>query len=561
MSTYASTKHVQYRPGRIQVLTPEQEVALKQTYAYLLKYWGYKLQIPDEDIGFAECYIPSSILSAADSTSLARTTTRNSMVSASTSRKTGATHATKKRGLFGRGKAATPVGPSANSRRMRQIQTQSSHNKYVPVDLASDDVRYVYSNHYKQSFEYQDDYESDDSDYDTDADSFITALTLLTDPELHFIPVEPVKNGASRNGISNGVANGSNLTSNGAIAAHHHRSVKPNLTISAHLGKFKPLDLHHQFFASSANDLIDNYVLRFVRARKWVPENAVAMIGNSLSWRHNEFPANKWLREGDAVSFLTGTNKGLIKNFTTSKSYIRGVDKKGNPIFMFIARKHFASDSPLEETQRFSVLTIEWCRLFMREVTESVDCCSVIFDLTGFSLKNADNLAIKFLAEVFEAHYPECLGCILIHNAPWIFSTIWNIIKNWLDPVVAGKIHFTKDIGDLSNFVDLKHLPDYLGGDDQYDAEYIEPEDWELTPPKKKDIVYRRLRVERDELMMSFMEATIRWVEAINPDTSSKYLEDKINLEYRLSENYINLDPYLRNSGIYDRLGALKVRN
>lgn len=553
MSTYASTKNVKYRPGRIQLLTPDQEIALKQTYAYLLKYWGYRLLIPDEDVAFAECFIASSILAPAATNALARTSTRNSVVSASTSRKTGATGATKRLGLFGRGKPAPPVGPSPNSRRMKQIQTQSSQDRYVPVDQASEDVRYVYSHHYKQAFEHQDDYESDDSDYDTDADSFITALTLLTDPELHFAPPEPVKK-------SNGFAKGPNGTSNGA-SHRAHVSVKPNLTISSHLAKYKPADLHHEFFSTANVDLVDNYVLRFVRARKWVPENAVAMLSNSLNWRHNEYPATQWVREGDSVSFLNGTNKGLIKNFTTSKSYIRGVDRNGNPIFMFIARKHFASDSPLADTQRFSVLTIEWCRLFMREINESVDCCSVIFDLTGFSLKNADNHAIKFLAEVFEAHYPECLGSILIHNAPWIFSTIWNIIKNWFDPVVAAKIHFTKDIGELSNFVELKHIPDYLGGDDQYDGEYLEPEDWELTPPKRKDAAYRRLRVERDELLMSFMEATIRWVESINPETSSKYLEDKINLEYRLSDNYLKLDPYVRNSGVYDRLGTLKIRN
>ena len=54
----------------------------------------------------------------------------------------------------------------------------------------------------------------------------------------------------------------------------------------------------------------------------------------------------------------------------------------------------------------------------------------------------------------------------MIHNAPWIFSTVWNIIKNWLDPVVASKIHFTKDAKELSKFIDPTLIPDYLGGED-----------------------------------------------------------------------------------------------
>lgn len=29
---------------------------------------------------------------------------------------------------------------------------------------------------------------------------------------------------------------------------------------------------------------------------------------------------------------------------------------------------------------------------------------------------------VKFIIQCFEANYPECLGILLIHNAPWIFS-------------------------------------------------------------------------------------------------------------------------------------------
>ena len=45
-----------------------------------------------------------------------------------------------------------------------------------------------------------------------------------------------------------------------------------------------------------------------------------------------------------------------------------------------------------------------------------------MFDLTGFSLSNMDYVPVKFLIQCLEANYPESLGCILIHNAPWGFS-------------------------------------------------------------------------------------------------------------------------------------------
>lgn len=36
--------------------------------------------------------------------------------------------------------------------------------------------------------------------------------------------------------------------------------------------------------------------------------------------------------------------------------------------------------------------------------------------------------------------YPEVMGKFFIINAPWGFSTVWSVVKGWLDPVTAAKI-------------------------------------------------------------------------------------------------------------------------
>lgn len=46
----------------------------------------------------------------------------------------------------------------------------------------------------------------------------------------------------------------------------------------------------------------------------------------------------------------------------------------------------------------------------------------IIFDMTNFTLANMDYAPVKFIIKCFEANYPESLGAVLIHNAPWIFS-------------------------------------------------------------------------------------------------------------------------------------------
>lgn len=53
----------------------------------------------------------------------------------------------------------------------------------------------------------------------------------------------------------------------------------------------------------------------------------------------------------------------------------------------------------------------------------------------------------------------------MIHKAPWVFSTIWNLITPLLDPVVASKIHFTRDLKELTNYIELAALPGFISGD------------------------------------------------------------------------------------------------
>lgn len=548
---------IEFRPGRIQSINADQEVILKQVWAYILRYFGYEVNFSEEDLGYLECYISSTRtteLSESGLSSLnyglAKTNTRNSATSSHISHKTSASSYStlskkKKSGLLRKKDKSEPVeaihAPDS-SERMRYIQTQSSSEKYSPISI-DPKVAYVYINHHKANFENSEDYMSDNEDYDEDdvesVSSFVTASTSIDVPDM-------------KQFVSGGKSSGS------AIAVEAFK-VQPCTTIFNGTNKYDYKKLHKAVGSGLRNDAFDNYLLRFVRARKFKTEPAIQMTFKALDWRYSDFTPDEWQNVGDAPSYLTGTNKGFIKNYTAQKSYVRGVDKERNPLFFFKAKKHLISDSPLAETQRFAVCTIESCRLFLRDITDSVDACSIVFDLTGFSLKNADYNAIKFLAEVFEAYYPECLGKVLIYNAPWIFSTVWNVIKNWLDPVVASKIHFTKDYKEISKFIDKKWIPDYMGGDDTYAGEYPVPSEKDATYMKQRDGEFIRLRKERDQLFLKFLTTTIKWIESTNPEISDKYLQDKIDLNGQLARNYVKLDPYIRFSGFYDRNGSLEV--
>ncbi|KAI5905688.1 Phosphatidylinositol transfer protein CSR1 [Candida parapsilosis] len=644
--------NVKYRLQRIQTLNGEQEVILKQVWAYLLKGFGYPVDINSQDLPYKQCYVASTSTANFDESQaiatvgLAKTNTRGSINSSKSSA------SKKKLGLFGSkkssnasvsnagGAGASKDSPPANSKRMHQIQTRSSQERYHPVDIPSETYYAIYAHHYKAAFEYADDFDgssaqpqqqqqqqlngfaanggnggyNDDYGYDNGDDvesvnsmeTFVTAETTLTDyDDLPAHIFNKQANGGGNYGGRIGHPNQHNKHHRGHHGGHskhnkhrqgsHSRghpqqqqqqqqfggagggfdggnqvdlfqatvnnpvSVHPETSFCQVMAQYNPKELHQALTKVLRNDLADNLILKFIRARKWDTDKAIGMMLKSLNWRFHEFPSDDWLMESDGPSYLNGTNKGFIKNFTTEKSWIKGRDKNNNPIFMFQAKKHLTSDSPLPQNQRYAVVTIEWVRLFLKEVSESVDTCTIVFDLTGFSLKNADYATIKFLADVFEAHYPETLGFILIHNAPWIFSTVWNIIKNWLDPVVASKIHFTKDAKELSKFIDPSLIPDYLGGEDTTRGYYPIPEPKDEFPPKRKDAEYAKLKRERDLLLVRFLETTRKWIESTNPQVSDKYLKDKLDLNIALSSNYIQLDPYIRNPGIYDRDHSLQV--
>lgn len=533
---------VEYRPGRIQLLNGDQEIALKQFWAALLKFWGYPVLINEDDISIPEAFVASSIVG--DSVGLSRQNSNKTTHSGKSTRSGWSIKSSKlKKGvsglsIFSRLKRR-PLIKKVLAARAQAIEEGAMDEQQESLLPA---IEAIYRDAYHEG--YGDNGDNGDNITDSESiQSFHTAHSELPRP------------GNERVG-SKGIAPKTSLLTSTLRRKHRRNSL-----VVASLAKQDPEVLHQAFFAATRNDLIDNFLLRFLRARKFVVNDALQMVATSLQWRHCQYPVEKWVREADGPSFVKGTNQGFIRNFSVGKLCIRGHDVLNNPLFIFQARKHFAHDSPLAETERFALVSIEWCKLLLREVHASIDTCTVMFDLTNFSLKNTDNAPIKFLAHAFEAHYPESLGYIIVHNASWIFSTVWSVIKNWLDPVVASKIHFTKDLHDLSKLLHPSQIPRYLGGSAPDDFAYSEPTESHMHPPLKKDSNYRRLIRHRHFLWMKFLEATIRWIESTNAKESSKYLRSKILLSYRLSDNYIQLDPYLRNPGVYDRQGLLQVRN
>lgn len=320
------------------------------------------------------------------------------------------------------------------------------------------------------------------------------------------------------------------------------------------LTRFDEVELHQSFFNSLRNDSPDNSLLRFVRAKKGNLHHTVDMAAKCWEWKAKTHNVNKWFYEGDYG--VAEQKPDIIKAFAMEKAYLRGLDLSGGHIAVIKVRKHFGHDCPERDFERFICMFIEWTRLSMSEYETGEDGANILFDMTGFSLKNADLSAVRFLTRQFEANYPESLSAIWVHKAPWIFNTVWKIIKGWLDPVVASKIHFTKSAQDLEKFIDQKYIPESLGGSDAYVPKYIDP-NAKNSAKLPKDENYEKLMATRKKLMLAFLETTILWIKAKTIEDSTTYLNLKIQLGAELADNYRLLDPYVRFRGAFDRDGSL----
>ena len=133
---------------------------------------------------------------------------------------------------------------------------------------------------------------------------------------------------------------------------------------------------------------------------------------------------------------------------------------------------------------------------------------------------------------------------------------IWSIIRGWLDPVVAGKVHFVKTVDDLSAYIPRDRIPRELDGDEDFAYTYIEP-DINENAAMNDAPTRSKLQTERMDLISEYEKATKIW---INGDSSTTVdtAASRRDIDIRLRSNYWELDPYIRARSLYDRLGIIK---
>ncbi|EKV14059.1 Cellular retinaldehyde binding/alpha-tocopherol transport [Penicillium digitatum] len=333
------------------------------------------------------------------------------------------------------------------------------------------------------------------------------------------------------------------------------------------LEDMKPEEIRTAFWSMVKGDNPDSLLLRFLRARKWDTKKALVMLISTMRWRLLEMHVDDDIMfngEASAVKMSQGSDpkekkKGndFLAQMRMGKSFLHGLDRGGRPICVVRVRLHKAGDQDNEGLERFTVYTIETARLLL---VPPIETATIIFDMTDFGMANMDYTPVKFMIKCFEANYPECLGAVLIHKAPWVFSSIWTVIKGWLDPVVASKIHFTKNRQDLEKYIHPSQIMKELEGDEDWEYKYVEVSEDEN--PKMADKETREtLMAERQKLAKEIQDTTVEWICASSKKetgAASVAEEKRKDLIEQLRTHYWVLDPYVRARSLYDRVNVVQ---
>ncbi|KAF8451101.1 CRAL-TRIO domain-containing protein [Boletus edulis BED1] len=213
----------------------------------------------------------------------------------------------------------------------------------------------------------------------------------------------------------------------------------------------------------------DATLLRFLRARKFDVAKTKAMVLSAEQWR-KDFDVE------DIVKNFVFTEKKEVDKYYPQ--YYHKMDKDGRPVYIqrlgkIDVNKLNDISSPDRQLRRF-VLEYE---KFLTErlpacahaVGHPVETSCTIMDLAGVSIASFYRVKdyVFQAAGIGQDRYPECMGKFYIINAPWAFSTVWSIIKPWLDEVTVAKIDIVSSAmvkEKLLSQIPAENLPVEFGG-------------------------------------------------------------------------------------------------
>uniref|UniRef100_A0A6B2L9S6 CRAL-TRIO domain-containing protein n=1 Tax=Arcella intermedia TaxID=1963864 RepID=A0A6B2L9S6_9EUKA len=186
--------------------------------------------------------------------------------------------------------------------------------------------------------------------------------------------------------------------------------------------------------------------LRFLRARQFNVQAAIAMLKEDIEWREKENVLN--ILKETPEEILGCPEEWIMRRVP---QWVQGFDKVGRPVIWWefgnANIEKVLQHTTQEKLGRHHIYLMETFITKLSEQSEklqyNIEDFALVIDAHGWKISYATSDAynfVKTIVGVDSAHYPERLGKVIVIRAPMALATAWAIIKNWLDPRTRDKI-------------------------------------------------------------------------------------------------------------------------
>lgn len=282
---------------------------------------------------------------------------------------------------------------------------------------------------------------------------------------------------------------------------------------------------------------------------QWNVHRAFAMLCKCLKWRI-ETNIIDIIAKGDVG--LSAEDEDYARQGPAKKSYAVGMTDSLMPIICVHAKRHLAKEQSADTMTKYVIACAESFRSIVRHPNDKI---VLVFDLTGFSLKNMDWHSLLTIISILEAYYPETLYKLYIYAAPWIFQGIWKALAPMLDSHVRAKISFVNKPQDLS-LIPADRLESCLGGDLVDVMEWTPTSEGEKPAMLRTDPKRRQYWAQYMQEAKAYEEVTRRWVASDGQDDS--LMDERHYMALKVRYTFLSLSSFFCASSMYNRSGIIR---
>lgn len=211
--------------------------------------------------------------------------------------------------------------------------------------------------------------------------------------------------------------------------------------------------------------------LRFINCEKWRKDFKVDDLVRNFEYKEKpkvfEYYPQYYHKTDKVGTFSVVYVEGLINAMQDGRPvYIEQLGKIDLDAMYKITTAERMLQNLVCEYEKLADPRLPACS---RKAGSLLETCCTIMDLKGVGLSKVSSVYgyVKEASAISQNYYPERLGKLYLINAPWGFSTVFSVVKGFLDPVTVKKIHvlggsYQKE---LLAQVPKENLPKIVGGE------------------------------------------------------------------------------------------------